>query len=129
MLTRRGYGSLIDRAKETGGLTPEMQEDLEKLRGELDERDGLLRKYGETYDGESEEEEWEFREREVPDYKAQYDALTAKYNGLSARYTDLMNNPHTAHETDASVDEGQGDYTDTDYDNIRISDLITTKED
>ena len=126
MLTKKGYSNLLSRIEETGGLTDDMKEDLRRLRDEMDERQGILDRYGESYDGEN--DEYEFRAAPVEDYREQYTTLKAEYDGLSARYRDMLNNPHDTHETDEAIDEAEGTEVDTDYSNIRISDLITTKE-
>lgn len=128
MLTTKGYTAIIDRINETGGLTEDMKKDLDSLKAELDEREGILKRYDESYDGEK--EEWDFKGKFPEDYRAEYGELEAKYNGLSARYRDIYENPHDAHETDVAVDDGENDSAnDTDYSNLRIDDLITTKED
>lgn len=123
MLTRKGYGALLDRIEQTGGFTVDMKKDLDSLRADLDERQGILDKYSEEYDGEA--DSYDFREKPVEDYREQYESLQAEYNGLSARYRDMLDNPHDTHETDTSVDEGEGD---TDYSTVTIESLFTEKE-
>lgn len=81
MLTRTGANKILQRIWETGGLTPDMENDIQKLRDELDEREGILKKYGEVYDGED-RDEYEYKEREVKadeDYKVKYDELKSRY--------------------------------------------------
>lgn len=81
MLTRTGANKILQRIWETGGLTPDMEEDIQKLRDELDEREGVLKKYGEVYDSED-RDEYEYKEREIKydeDYKAKYDDLKTRY--------------------------------------------------
>lgn len=81
MLTRTGANKILQRIWETGGLTPDMENDIQKLRDELDEREGILKKYGEVYDGED-RDEYEYKEKELKsddDYKAKYDDLYTRY--------------------------------------------------
>lgn len=59
ILTRYGFEQLARRIMESGGLTDQMETDVRRLKDDFDEREGLLRKYGETYNGEDREEyEW-----------------------------------------------------------------------
>ena len=46
---------ILRRIMETGGLTPDMEEDIQRLRDDFDERESILKKYGETYDGDQQE--------------------------------------------------------------------------
>lgn len=81
MLTRTGANKILQRIWETGGFTPDMEKDIQKLRDELDEREGVLKKYGEVYDGED-RDEYEYKEREIKydeDYKVKYDDLKTRY--------------------------------------------------
>lgn len=61
LLSKEEHEGLLRRIAETGGATPEMLEDIQKLRDEYDERMGELRRYGERRDKDrpegSEEEE------------------------------------------------------------------------
>lgn len=102
-------------------------EDVDALRAEIDERDAILSNYGSTYK-EEDEGEWEFSANPVEDYRDQYTALEAKYAGLSARYAELLNNPEPTHSQDNVVDEGENKVEDTDHETIKISDLITERE-
>lgn len=61
LFTKKGYDNILQRIWETGGMTPDMEDDIRRLRDEFDEREGILREYGEEYDGE--QEEYEFRRR------------------------------------------------------------------
>lgn len=80
MLTKRGYYNILDNIFKTGGLSEAMEEDLEKLKSDYDEREGILRKYGEVYDGED-KDEYEYREfeRDTKDWKTEYDSLSERY--------------------------------------------------
>lgn len=64
---------------ETGGFTPEMEEKIKLLKDELDERKGMLSKYGEWYDGEDKDD---FDFIEIPredEYKSKYEDIVEKY--------------------------------------------------
>lgn len=63
ILTRAGMEKLLRRLFETGGLTPDMEEDIKRLKDDFDEREGILRKYGEVYDGED-RDDYDYRELE-----------------------------------------------------------------
>lgn len=52
-LTKAEHEELLRRIAESGGDTANMLDLMQKLRDDYDEREGMLRKYGETYDGEN----------------------------------------------------------------------------
>lgn len=58
MRTKKSVDGILARIYETGGLNPDMEADIKALQSELDEREGILNRYGEAYDGEDEEYEW-----------------------------------------------------------------------
>lgn len=60
------YG-IIKKISETGGDTPEMMDDLKRLKDEVDEREGMLNKYREQYDGENYKEKYEALKKEYRD--------------------------------------------------------------
>lgn len=64
LLTKTGVENLLRRIMETGGLTEAMSDDIQRLRDDFDEREGILNRYGESYDGEDDEYEWREREAE-----------------------------------------------------------------
>lgn len=73
MLTKDEHDNLLKEISETGGDTPAMLELMQKLRDDFDEREGMLRKYGETADstpieGEAKAED-EIREESAEDNK------------------------------------------------------------
>ena len=45
---------ILKRIMETGGVTDAMEKDIQDLRDEFNEREGILKRYGETYDREDE---------------------------------------------------------------------------
>lgn len=80
MLTKSGYSKLLNRIWETGGLTADMEEDLRRLQDDFDEREGMLRKYGEVYDGED-RDEYEYVENKPDDtdWKGKYEEMRTRY--------------------------------------------------
>lgn len=69
---------------ETGGMTDDMENDIKRLQDDFDEREGMLKKYGEVYDGED-MDEYDFVPREVEtvesgeNYKTKYEEMKQKY--------------------------------------------------
>lgn len=47
---------ILRRIMESGGMTEDMERDVERLKDDFDEREGILKRYGETYDGEDQDE-------------------------------------------------------------------------
>lgn len=80
ILTKIGYSKLLNRIWETGGLTADMEDDLRRLQDDFDEREGILRKYGEVYDGED-KDEYEYKEntRDETDWKRKYEEMKTRY--------------------------------------------------
>lgn len=88
LMTRRSFMDLLSRIMQTGGMTEDMENDLAKIRDDFDEREGILKRYGETYDGED-RDEYEWKERDgssiyqagpdEKDWKKEYDNLQDRY--------------------------------------------------
>lgn len=88
ILTRSGMEKILRRIMESGGMTEDMERDVERLKDDFDEREGILKKYGETYDGED-RDEYDYSERddiniytpkeEEKDWKQEYDNLKERY--------------------------------------------------
>lgn len=93
ILTKTGMNKILRRIMETGGLTPDMEEDIQRLRDDFDEREGILKKYGETYDGED-VDEYDFTGRDTNEiYTPKEEEKDAKewrtkYEEMKARYLD-----------------------------------------
>lgn len=100
MLTRKGVDGLLRRIMETGGMTEDMEKDVERLRAEFDEREGILKKYGEEWDGESEEFDW--KEKPIEDYSGPYKELEEKYRSLVGRYNNKFFAGGDAHAGDSA---------------------------
>lgn len=88
ILTRSGMEKILRRIMERGGMTEDMERDVERLKDDFDEREGILKRYGETYDGED-RDEYDYSERddiniytpkeEEKDWKQEYDNLKERY--------------------------------------------------
>lgn len=84
LLTKAGVTKILRRIMETGGLTDDMENDIKRLQDDFDEREGILKTYGETYDGED-KDEYDFKGREKTqlsegeDYKGKYEEMKQKY--------------------------------------------------
>lgn len=91
ILTRSGITKILRRIMESGGMTDDMEEDVRRLQDDFDEREGILRKYGETYDGED-RDEYEFSERDgtsiytpreedklADDWRIKYEEMKKRY--------------------------------------------------
>lgn len=88
ILTRSGMEKILRRIMESGGMSEDMEQDIERLRDDFDEREGILKRYGETYDGED-RDEYDYSERddiniytpkeEEKDWKQEYDNLKERY--------------------------------------------------
>lgn len=93
ILTKTGMNKILRRIMETGGLTPDMEDDIQRLRDDFDEREGILKKYGETYDGED-IDEYEYTGRDTDEiYTPKEEEKDAKewrtkYEEMKARYLD-----------------------------------------
>lgn len=93
ILTRSGMTKILRRIMESGGMTDDMEEDVRRLQDDFDEREGILRKYGETYDGED-RDEYEFSERDgTSNYTPREEDKLAddwriKYEEMKKRYLD-----------------------------------------
>lgn len=108
ILTKTGMNKILRRIMETGGLTPDMEEDIQRLRDDFDERESILKKYGETYDGEG-IDEYEYTGRDTDEiYTPKEEEKDAKewrtkYEEMKARYLDRffggVNNDKNFEET------------------------------
>lgn len=84
LLTKSGANKILRRIMETGGLTDDMEKDIKRLQDDFDEREGILKAYGETYDGEDMDEyDYKGKENSViepeEDYKGKYEEMKQKY--------------------------------------------------
>ena len=89
ILTKTGMDKILRRIMDTGGLTEDMERNIDRLRSDFDEREGILRRYGETYDGEDMDEyEWRGRDDESredsdrddnEDWRGRYEEMRQRY--------------------------------------------------
>lgn len=81
MLTRKGWRSIIERISERNNFDEETINDLESLKNDFEEKESVLRKYGNEYDEDI--DEYTFTEKTVldstEDYKAKYEDIKKKY--------------------------------------------------
>lgn len=112
ILTRKGYTDILRRIFETGGLTPDMESDLTRLKDDFDEREGMLRRYGEVYDGED-REEYEYLPIET-DWERKYNEMDSRYHELQNRYVErfMGKSKNTLEEEDRSFKDKLDDDTD-----------------
>lgn len=90
LLTGRGMESLLRKIMETGGLTEDMENSVKRLKDDFDEREGILKRYGKTYEGDDADEyDWDESNKddesvytpreEEKDWRAEYEALNKRY--------------------------------------------------
>lgn len=104
ILTKYGMNTLLRRIMETGGMTEDMEKDIQRLKDDFDEREGILRRYGEVYDGED-KDEYEYTEKEnKKDWESEYKTLEKRYldkffgeggNSSETSYDEIMNDQET----------------------------------
>lgn len=79
LFTRAGFDNVLKRIVETGGLSEAMMDDIKKIRDDFDEREGILSRYGESYDGEGENYEFTERAKETNEWETKYNELKTNY--------------------------------------------------
>ena len=123
LLTKRASENLLRRLWETGGLTPDMEEDLQRLRDDFDEREGILRKYGEVYDGED-RDEYDWTETRTAS-EAQYNNWEDKYKEMKQRYIDRFFGGNRIDDKDTTVLDDTSNEEPMD---VTVEDLLYRKE-
>lgn len=91
ILSRPGMDKILRRIMETGGLTDDMEKDIQRLKDDFDEREGILKRYGEVYDGED-RDEYEYSGRDFEsvytpreedkieeDWRGRYEEMKRRY--------------------------------------------------
>lgn len=126
MLTRNGVNSILGRIMETGGMTADMEKDIERLKDEFDEREGILRRYGEAWDEDAEEYDWKEKQVDESGAPAKLAALQSKYDELVERYKARFFAGGDTHETDEELVPEENDTvnTDTDEGSPTIDDIL-----
>lgn len=90
---------ILKRIMETGGVTDTMEKDIQDLRDEFNEREGILKKYGETYDGEDEYYDYDLTPPQE-DYKAKYEDMKQRYiNAFFGENTSVVDTNENALRT------------------------------
>ena len=93
ILTKSGMTKILRKIMESGGMTEDMERSVRRLQDDFDEREGILKKYGETYDGED-RDEYEFSGRDTDEIytpreeEKLADDWRAKYEEMKSRYLD-----------------------------------------
>lgn len=131
MLTKTGMDKILRRIYETGGLTEDMEKDIDRIRTDFDEREGLLRNYGEVYDGED-MDEYDFAPRDTdtvytPDEEEKID-WEGKYNEMKKRYVDRFFGTDEVREKDAEIDEETEEDVKRDGTSQSFDELLTKVE-
>lgn len=88
ILTRSGMEKILRHIMESGGMSEDVEQDIERLKDDFDEREGILKRYGETYDGED-RDEYDYSERDdinvyTPNEEEKY--WKQEYDNLKERY-------------------------------------------
>lgn len=90
---------ILKRIMETGGVTDTMEKDIQDLRDEFNEREGILKRYGETYDGEDEFYDYDLADPQE-DYKAKYEDMKQRYiNAFFGENTSVVDTNENALRT------------------------------
>lgn len=81
LLTKTGMTGVLKKIMESGELTEEMEESIERLKNDFEEREGILGKYGQPYDEEAEEYDYVYKTEpdETEDWQKKYSDMKAKY--------------------------------------------------
>ncbi len=93
ILTKSGMTKILRKIMESGGMTEDMERSVRRLQDDFDEREGILKKYGETYNGED-RDEYEFSGRDTDEIytlreeEKLADDWRAKYEEMKSRYLD-----------------------------------------
>lgn len=108
---------LLDEIEKSGGLTDNMREGIRRLKDDYDEREGMLKKEGETRDGEGREEESPEEQKREDD---KFEELSRRIDDVSKRFTDFMGKykDRVLNERKA-LDEHRRDYEAGDFEEKR----------
>ena len=125
LLTRAGMEDVIKRIFETGEPTADMAAAMQRLRDDFDEREGILRRYGESYNGEN--KEYDFVEsQELQQVRANEQRYRSRYEDLSRDYYNRFFNgggPGVIQDMQTPPD------TPPDKTDVQIDDFLYVKED
>lgn len=123
LLTRRAMQSTLRRVWDTGGLTPDMENDLKRLQDDFDEREGILRKYGEVYDGED-KDEYDWVETRTA-AEAQSTNWEERYSQLKQQYMDRFFGSNRITDADTVIEDATAATTTVD---VPLDDILYRKE-
>lgn len=123
LLTRRAMQSVLRRVWDTGGLTPDMENDLKRLQDDFDEREGILRKYGEVYDGED-KDEYDWVETRTA-AEAQSMNWEERYSQLKQQYMDRFFGSNRITDADTVIEDATAAATTVD---VPLDDILYRKE-
>lgn len=123
LLTRRAMQSTLRRVWDTGGLTPDMENDLKRLQDDFDEREGILRKYGEVYDGED-KDEYDWVETRTA-AEAQSTNWEERYSQLKQQYMDRFFGSNRITDADTVIEDATAATTTTD---VPLDDILYRRE-
>lgn len=123
LLTRRAMESALRRVWDTGGLTPDMENDLKRLQDDFDEREGILRKYGEVYDGED-KDEYDWVETRTA-AEAQSTNWEERYSQLKQQYMDRFFGSNRITDADTVIEDATAATTTTD---VPLDDILYRRE-
>lgn len=123
LLTRRSMENVLRRIWDTGGLTPDMENDLKRLQDDFDEREGILRKYGEVYDGED-KAEYDWVETRTA-AEAQSTNWEERYSQLKQQYMDRFFGSNRITDTDTVIEDATAAATTVD---VPLDDILYRKE-
>lgn len=108
MLTRSGAFKILREILETGGLTEDMESAISRLKDDFDEREGILKKYGETYDGED-LDDYEFKEYEPSSSYPDGKDWKQEYESMRQKYLDRFFGPSRETDLDEAIEENTED--------------------
>lgn len=123
LLTRRAMQSTLRRVWDTGGLTPDMENDLKRLQDDFDEREGILRKYGEVYDGED-KDEYDWVETRTA-AEAQSTNWEERYSQLKQQYMDRFFGSNRITDADTVIEDATAATTTTE---VPLDDILYRRE-
>lgn len=81
-LSKEEHDNILRKISETGGFTADMMDEIQKLRDDYDEREGMLKKYGETKDktiNDRDKDEIKTDGEKIINWKSKYEDLKKEY--------------------------------------------------
>lgn len=84
ILTKTGMDKILRKFMEIENLSPEMENDIQRIRDDFNEREDFLNKCGKTYEGED-LDEYEYAlcdindENDAKEWRAKYEEMKTRY--------------------------------------------------